>query len=93
MKKNKWKIVKHKKITFFFKYEPSAPELLHIYVRHLTTIGQALWVWTNGETELNEKYKRFETETDTHGLFWTWMDEKKKKVMIISCFEKGQKNE
>jgi hypothetical protein len=87
LKKNKWKIVKKESVTFFFKYDESAPELLHIYARHLTTIGQALWTWFNGESIWNEKNKRFETKTKTHCIFWTWINEKDKKVMIISCFK------
>ena len=84
----KWKIIKRENIKFFFKYEPSSPELLHIYVRHLSTVGQALWIWFNGKTNFNEAYNRFETETETHCLYWNWMNIEKSKVMIITCFER-----
>lgn len=80
MNKNKWKVITKNNITFFFKYDESAPELLHIYVRHLATIGQALWVWFNGITVRNEKHKRFETKTETHCLYWTWLNEEEKKL-------------
>ena len=86
MGKYNWKIIKREGITFFFKYEPDAPDLLHIYVRHLTTISQALYVWFNGVTVRNEKYNRFETSTDECCLYWDWKNQDKKEVMIITCF-------
>ena len=63
-----------------------APELLHIYVRHLTSIDDALDTFFNGQTSWNEEQKRFETYTGTHGLFWFWL-EPDKVVMVISCFK------
>ena len=85
----KLKKIKRENIIFFFKYDPSSPELLHIYVRHLTTVGQALFVWFNGKTIFNEVYNRFETETETHCLYWNWINKEEKKVIVISCFERS----
>ena len=66
-------------------HEPHAPDLLHIYVRHLTSIDDALDTFFNGRTNWHEEHKRFETYTESHGLFWFWL-EQEKVVMIISCF-------
>lgn len=72
-------------IDFFFKYDELAPDLLHIYVRHLTTPAEALEIFVNGKTAWNVRCQRFETYTETHGLYWFWLQESSK-VMIISCF-------
>ena len=93
MNKIRWKIIKRENISFFFKYEPSSPELLHIYVRHLTTVGQALWTWFNGKTIFNEINNRFETVSETHCLYWNYLKEDKNKILIITCFNRGKKDE
>jgi hypothetical protein len=74
-----------KGIEFYFKYDDVAPELLHIYARHLTTPSEAIETYFHGKTTWNERYKRFETVSATHGLFWLWLDENSK-VLVISCF-------
>ena len=79
-------IVKENGILFFFKYDDDSKEQLHIFVRHLTTIDNALDVFFDGESVWNEEYKRFETKNKTHELYWFWLDDKKTKVMIITCF-------
>ncbi len=81
----KYKNVEERGIRFVFAYDDDAPEFLHIYVRHLTTIDDALDTFFNGQTKRNEGQQRFETFTDTHGLFWFWI-EPEKVVMVISCF-------
>lgn len=80
-------IVEEENIKFFFKYDSDAKDkLLHIWVRHLTTIDNALDVFfENNSTIWNKKHERFESYSDKHGLYWFWL-EKDKKVMIISCF-------
>lgn len=88
MSKINLKRIKRNGVTFFFKYDETSPEQLHIFVRHLTTVGQALFIWFEGKTVFNSEYNRFETETDTHGLYWNWINEDEKKVIIISCFER-----
>ncbi len=80
-------IVKEKKISFFFKYDKSDPTQIHIYVRHLTSIDDALDAFFDGIKVWNEENKRYESTNDSHCLYWFWLDEKKKKVMIISCFK------
>lgn len=73
--------------TFFFKHEPSAPDLLHIYVRHLSTEAEAIAAFFTGVTTWNQARERFETTSATHTVFWFWLDEADKKVMIITCFQ------
>ena len=82
----KYKNVEERGIRFVFAYDDDAPELLHIYVRHLTTVDDALDTFFNGETKRNEQFDRFETFTETHGLFWFWL-EQDRVVMVISCFK------
>lgn len=84
----KFQIVRAKGHTFLFKYDSDAPGLLHIYVRHLTTITDALDTFFNASLNTwNTQYRRFEVFTDTHGLYWTWKDQEKKIVVIITCFK------
>ncbi len=71
---------------FVFKMDSVDPDLLHIYARHLTTIDDALDVFFNSAARWNLRFQRFENYTDTHGLFWFWLDESKEVVMIVSCF-------
>jgi len=72
--------------TFVFKYDRTDPTQLHIYVRHLTEIEDVLETFFEGETEYNQERDRFETYTATHGLYWYWIDEVNKVVMVITCF-------
>ena len=61
-----------KGIEFYFKYDDVAPDLLHIYARHLTAPTEAIETYFYGETTWNERYKRFETSTDSHGIYWLY---------------------
>jgi hypothetical protein len=72
-------------IRFVFKYDESAPELLHIFVRYLTSIDDALDTYFGGGTVWNEARERFETRSETHGLSWFWL-EPGHAVMVILCF-------
>lgn len=83
----KFESVRENGITFLFKYEPDSPELLHIYVRHLTTIDDALDVYFSTEAVFNSKKKRYENYSETHGIYWFWLNEKDKKVIVITCFK------
>lgn len=74
-------------VRFIFRIEPGH-DVLHIYARHLTTPVDAIRTFFAGHPERtvwNEQHRRFETYTDTHGLFWFWRDEGRT-VMVISCF-------
>lgn len=73
--------------VFVFKFDPSDPEQLHITVRHLTTVDDALDAFfdPDGKTRWNKRHKRFETYTASHTLYWYWIDEAGKVVMIVSC--------
>jgi hypothetical protein len=73
-------------ICFVFKYDDDAPELLHIFARHLTSVDDALNTFFEGTRETwNERFARFETYSATHGLFWFWIEEERV-VMVVSCF-------
>jgi hypothetical protein len=82
----KYKNVNKQGVRFVFAYDDDAPELLHIYVRHLTTIDDALDTFFTGSPAKNDQYERYETFTDTHGLYWFWIEDEKV-VMVISCFK------
>lgn len=77
--------------TFVFKYDPGDPEQLHITVRHLTTIDDALDTFFDeeGRTIWNKKNRRFQTYSETHTLYWYWIDEAAKVVMIVSCISES----
>jgi hypothetical protein len=86
----RYKQVEEDGIRFVFKYEDDAPDLLHIYARHLTSIDDALDTFFDGEQETwNPERSRFETYTRTHGLFWFWLEEDRSD-MVISCFRLGE---
>jgi hypothetical protein len=71
---------------FVFKRDEADPDLLHIYARHLTTIDDALDVFFNTKPTWNAQFERWENQSATHELYWFWIDERKKIVMIVSCF-------
>jgi hypothetical protein len=85
--KNKFLKVSEEGHVFVFKYDKDDPTQLHITVRHLTEIDDALDTFFDKEAESiwNAKNKRFQTYSKTHTLFWFWLNEPKKEVMIISC--------
>jgi len=59
-----------------------------IYVRHLTDPGIAMQTWFEGDKEVwNEQYKRYETSTSAHTVYWYWLKEDEM-VMIITCFSR-----
>lgn len=88
---DKFKRVREEGITFLFKYEEDAPELLHIYVRHLTTVDDALDVYFKTTPKWNEERNRYENYSETHGIYWFWLNEFDK-IMIITCFKIGENN-
>jgi len=83
----RFQVVKARGYTFILKYDAAAPDILHIFARHLTGIPDVLDVFFNHTSKMwNEDHDRFETFTKTHGLYWFWRDEKKKVVVVITCF-------
>lgn len=72
-------------IRFVFKKEAGHPEMLHIYARHLTGPEEAIETFFEGQTTWNERRERFETISDTHTLFWYWLEENRV-VMVVTCF-------
>ncbi len=81
----RFKHYKARGIKFVFKYDDVAPDLLHIYARHLTTPHDAATAFFAAPAIWNEENKRFETYSTTHCLLWYWLKEMKD-VMVISCF-------
>lgn len=84
----RFKQVHESGIKFVFKYDEQAPELLHIFARHLTTIDDALDLFFDQKPVWNEQYERYENYSETHGLYWYWINQPNKIVMIVSCFRK-----
>ena len=78
--------IKCNEFKFVFKYDEDNPEMLHIHVRHLTTTDDAIGLFFSQDPVWDEKYKRFENYSETHGLYWFWLNELKKVVMVVSCF-------
>lgn len=73
-------------ITFVFKMDEVDSSLLHIYARHLTGIDDALDLFFDTKPSWNGEFARYENYSDTHGLYWFWLDEQKRIVMVVSCF-------
>lgn len=86
MSRNKYLVRRIQGHAFFFKFDDEAPDLLHVYVRHLTEPNHAITTFFKGNSVWNKKYERFETATEEFMVYWLWLDEKAKKVLIISCF-------
>jgi hypothetical protein len=85
--------VQEQGVSFVFKCDPDAPELLHIYARHLTTIDDALDVFfdLSATQAFNDERERFERRNRTHELYWFWLNEPKV-VMVVTCFRLEGKN-
>lgn len=82
----KYKVIKYKDYTFFFKFEDDPPDMLHIWLRHTTEPKDAIKTFIEGETIWNKRNERFETTNTKHTIYWFWLDESEKKIMIITCF-------
>ena len=87
MKNKKYKVQYYKDYTFVFKFEDGQTDMLHIWARHTTEPKDAAKAFFEGEDVWNEEHKRFETTSTTHTVFWFWIDEGAKTVMIITCFK------
>jgi hypothetical protein len=74
-------------LIFVFRYDPDAPELLHIFARHATVPDDAIDAFFEGadDTTWNDQRRRFETYSADYGLYWFWL-EPQRVVMVITCF-------
>ncbi len=82
-------------ITFIFKSDPLDDTMAHIYARHRKTEAQAMAVWFGFvEERWNEARQRFESYTETEGLYWKWHDKDTDQtlVLIISCFDRRDRD-
>lgn len=82
---SKYEVKRVRGIKFLFKFDEQAPDLLHIYARHLTTPNDCIATFFEGQTTWNQEFERYETCSSTHCLYWFWL-KKDKDVMVISCF-------
>lgn len=74
---------------FRFYYDLKYPQILHITLQHGTTPPEAIQTFFQGETRLwDQVHARFETVTETHGIYWT-RHAHDQSVIIISCFKRG----
>lgn len=75
---------------FRFYYDVDLPEVLHIVLRHGTTPDEAIRTFFEGETRpWNDSRERFETVSNTHGLYWT-RHTHDRSVIVISCFAREE---
>jgi hypothetical protein len=82
-----YKRVREQGIIFYFKYDDLYHDLLHIYARHLTEIDDALDVFFDPARQdtCNQERQRWESQSTSRMLYWTWLEEGKK-VLVITCF-------
>lgn len=74
---------------FRFYYDLDAPNVLHVTTQHGTTPEDAIGAFFAGAAgPWDEAKKRFQTFTDTHGLYWT-RHAHDNSVIVISCFTLG----
>lgn len=84
---NQYEVKKVRGYTFFFKFDPIQPDLLHIFVRHLTTIENAISTFFESDPIYNNQYNRYENRTYDYTIYWNWINKTDKKVIIITCFK------
>ena len=87
MADSRYKNVRAKGVTFVFKYEHDYPELLHIFARHTKHPDDAIEIFFEGSTTWNSTQNVWETLLEDEGIWWFWIDEQKRVVMIVSCFD------
>jgi len=86
-----YKRVKAQGTTFVFKYELDVPDILHIYARHKKEPDDAIYLFFEGPSYWNLKRGLYETIVGTEGLWWFWIDEEARIVMVVSCFDTYRK--
>ena len=73
---------------FRFYYDLEAPDVLHITLRHGATPRDAIRTFFEGASgPWDDARQRFETMSETHGLYWT-RHAHDRPVIVISCFER-----
>jgi hypothetical protein len=73
--------------TFVFKYDDKFPDFLHIWVNHTKTMEEAADVFFEGEDLGWDDWRKVEvTKWGNTTLWWYWIDEQKKVLMVVSCF-------
>lgn len=80
--------MRSKGVTFVFKYELDHPDLLHIYARHQKYPDDAIHIFFNGLSHWKDSQNLWETIYDKEGIWWFWINESDRVVMIVSCFDK-----
>lgn len=81
-----YKRVRARGVTFVFKYEDDHPEILHIFARHLKEPDDAIEIFFAGLTFWKSEQGLWETRCHGEAVWWFWIDESEKVVMIVSCF-------
>lgn len=76
-------------VTFVFKHEDDYPELLHIFARHRKTDEDAIFIFFEGTSTAapippNDNVMQT-VYNDAEYLWWYWIDEVQKVVMVVSC--------
>lgn len=85
---SRYKVIRSDGHTFVFAYDEVAPDLLHIFARHLMHPHQAIDVFFEGEVDVyNQEFDRHETRYERFVLYWCWINEERKVVLVITCFE------
>lgn len=85
---NRYRNVRSGGITFVFKYETDPPDMLHIFARHRKEPDDAIYIFFNGTTSWNSSQELWETLLDGEGLWWYWINEPQKVLLVVSCFDR-----
>ncbi|MHB8621465.1 MAG: hypothetical protein ACYDAG_18210 [Chloroflexota bacterium] len=73
--------------VFYFVYDRSQPDALHIWARGESTTEEAIDIFFSAQANWNERRKRFETMAGDRGIYWVELPDEEKAVLIISAFE------
>lgn len=63
------------------------PSLLHIFARHLKSEENVFEIYFNGDTKWDKELDCFVTTFGNDELRWYWIDESKKVLMVVTCFQ------
>lgn len=78
--------MKQGEYEYLFAYDKEHTDMLHIYVRHLTTPPMAISAFLYGTPFWNAQHQRFESRWNSITLSWVWFKNKPNAIRIISCF-------